>query len=125
MKSTESAERGEQKLLAAVVALAVRDSCLAPIKSSERKCYVMQANAYTAFRFLFDEESSGLDAYADWLDFDKVQFRKQLLDLMYRKDQQPINGFDSTHRRSFRSNHLLWIQMRSCGDDLVEANDEE
>jgi hypothetical protein len=112
MKIIEESGRGPTMLLSVVVAKAIRDACLEPIRSSKNKTLVIQDDAYTAFRFLFDTSEAGVDAYADWLDFDVDKFRRKLMEVMHNDSAQMLAGLSSEERRRFRINRTLWDRMK-------------
>ena len=76
--------RSCQKLLSAVVALAIEDAQLEPIKIGRVKGEREPRDiSITAIRFLFTDDSDG---YLAALDIDPDQFRKRLMDAMYLKN---------------------------------------
>jgi hypothetical protein len=106
--------RAYRSLLASVVSTAVLDACIPPIVEETGKKRVvrgMDVDAFTAMRFLFDTNVSGLDVYASWLDFDAGQFRHKLLELMNNKQAGPLRGYSAQQRMNFCRNYRLWQQM--------------
>lgn len=104
-----------RRVLSSVVALAVNDACAMPVNKSgfgKKSKYQLTTDAFTAMRFIFDDERSGLDAYALWLDFEVKRFREKLLAIMNNHDAGPVAGFDSERRRNFRFNYRQWSAMR-------------
>ena len=107
-----SQTRACQKLLAAVVAVAVNDTCVEPFKTTASdKTRLMRVDTITAFRFLFSNDVSGLDAYALWLDFNPDNFRRKLLEIMFNDSPNVIAGKDPHLRRNFRYNYNLWRKL--------------
>lgn len=92
----------ERRLLAAVVAQAIRDASAAPIKEGKRAVR-LPGDARSAMAFLF---GPGLDAYAMWLDFDPDQFRNNLLDM------RPGVHLSDEQRRNFRFNYRSWTDKK-------------
>ena len=92
----------EHRLLYSVVILAVRDSCLAPIKT---KPISMQWDATTAHDFIWLD---ALESYLHYLDIDVDYFRKKLIETMSNDKEVVINGFTSEDRRNFRLNKSIW-----------------
>jgi hypothetical protein len=118
----------ERSLLASVVLLAVNDACSAPPKTDRSKRTPaglrIGVDAFTAMRFLFDDRVSGLDAYAEWLDFDLGHFRAKLRSIMADTGPLVIQGFESMQRRNFRFNYGCWLQTLDM-DDVMEGVVEE
>lgn len=124
----------ERSLLASVVLLAVSDACSPPSKEDRKKPKKasaglrMHRDTFTAMRFLFDTSASGLDAYAEWLDFDLGHFRMKLQSVMADNSPHVIQGFDPMQRRNFRYNYGLWLQVRDMVnevDEHEESDDEQ
>lgn len=103
------------QLLSAVVASAINDGCLTPPKKGVSG-YQITTDSFTAMRFLFDKDQTGLDAYALWLDFETDQFRSRLLKIMKDDSALIIAGFDNIKRRNFRFNYNVWQKMSMKGD---------
>jgi hypothetical protein len=117
--------RACQQLLASVVAAAVNDACVEPFRvTTKDKAALMRVDTMTAFRFLFDETVSGIDAYALWLDFNPHQFRRKLLEMMFDDSQRVVNGKNPELRRNFRYNYKLWLKMPKAELQEVEQPDE-
>jgi hypothetical protein len=114
---TEQQGRACRSLLASVVNLALQDACLVPVKKRP-----IVYEAWTAMRFLFDDRESGLEQYAEWLDFDVEQFRKRLLAMMQDDSPMRVGGFDSQQRRAFRYNYRHWEATQDM--DEKEMNDD-
>ena len=112
----------ERRLLSQVILLALNDACHAPLKG-ERQIR-MSTVAFTAMRFLFDESVSGLNAYANWLDFEPTNFRRKLLEIMENNGPNKIGEWDSMHRRWFRQNYRLWQEMKNIELDIDEEEDD-
>jgi hypothetical protein len=118
--------RSCQQLLASVVAAAVNDTCVEPFKvTTKDKTTLMRIDTVTAFRFLFDDSVSGVDAYALWLDFNVQLFRRKLLEMMYDDSQRVVNGKNPELRRNFRYNYKLWLKLpKSVETQELEQPDE-
>ena len=103
----------EEKLLSAVIAQAIEDVCLRPIKAPKesKRAYLMNPDARTAYKFLF----TGNNLYLELLNIDQGEFRKRLLsqlsDLSHNKPfdvstrQNPVAG---SRKNCFRLNHRLY-----------------
>lgn len=99
--------RACQQLLAAVVALAVEDTQLAPIKRGRSKQPKQPVDAaITAIRFLFTDNSDG---YFAALDINPKQFRERLLHKMYYNKADP-NVAVYGNRRAFRFNYEFYYK---------------
>ena len=126
----------ERSLLASVVLLAVNDACSVPPKPDKdnhknKKTpagFRISRDAFTAMRFFFDTRVSGVDAYAEWLDFDLDSFRNRLRTIMSNNGPTHIHGFDPMQRRNFRYNYGMWLKVRemdSTEDEPEESDDEQ
>lgn len=125
-----ASNRPEEKLLSAVIALAIDDVCLRPIKiaiKGGKKVVVMSHNAYTAYRFLFIDG----DGYYAALDMDHVEFKRRLMSQM--TDLTTSRPFDTVRRnidiighrkRMFKINHSLYIRGQIRGNFREEAGNE-
>jgi len=123
--------RPEEKLLSAVIALAIDDACLPPIKIAVRggkKVVVMSHHAFTAYRFLFFDG----DGYYAALDMDPSEFKRRLMSQM--TDLNTSRPFDTVRRnidiigrrkRMFKLNHKLYVQNRFRGNFVEEPNNEQ
>jgi hypothetical protein len=78
--------RPEEQLISAVIALAIEDACLSPIRKPSKQ-YAMNQHAYTAFRFLFEHS----DHYLQLVNIDPKSFRERLVNQLT----------DYTHNRPF------------------------
>jgi len=119
--------RACQQLLASVIAAAVHDTCVEPYRATSKyKSTLIRIDTVTAFRFLFDESVSGIDAYGLWLDFNVDQFRRKLLEMMFDESQLVVGGKDPQARRNFRYNYKLWQRASALGVLIEpESKDEE
>lgn len=126
-QQTEAARR----LLHAVVASALRDLAIQGWQPGRRtpgervspKTLGMSTEAFTAARFLFDEDVPGVDAYLEWLDVDPPQFRKRLLDIMHNNSPLTVAGWAPEQRRAMRINFKKWREMRTV--DIPEGDDHD
>lgn len=134
MKIVVSDAKAERSLLASVVLAALADACSPPPKSDKSKRAVMKSpiagfkiarDAFTAMRFLFDKQLSGLDAYAAWLDFETDHFRLKLLKVMSDNSPHVIQGFEPMQRKNFRFNYGLWLQTKGEVGELDDIDDDE
>ena len=111
--------RPEEKLLSAVIAFAVEEICLRPIKAKtdeNKKTVLMRHDAKTAYEFLF---KGGCDGYCAALNMDPTEFKRRLVyqitDLhttkpfdVSRRDKNQIGRF----KRMFKLNHKLYHEGR-------------
>lgn len=122
----QSHTQPEHRLIYSVVILAIRDSCLAPIKDKPIR---MQWEAVTAHDFIWLD---ALESYLHYLEIDVDWFRRKLIETMSSDKEGNVNGFSSEDRRNFRINKKLWdaesarLGGRVAGDtsrnwDPVEA----
>jgi len=120
-----------QKLLASVVATALRDLAAGrdqrwdrSRKPGEREMTI-SGHSFTAARFLFDEESTGVDVYLEWLDIDVGNFRKRLLETTYDPSARGVGGWDSSQRRAMRINYELWRKLRHSHTSEFEEDEDD
>jgi hypothetical protein len=91
----------EHRLLAAVVASAVRDCCLPPIGKRNVR---LHPNAATAFDFIFTDSS---DPFLELVDINAGNFKLRLQEAM-NDTSNTDQPFKAIARRAFRINHKLW-----------------
>jgi hypothetical protein len=123
-----------QKLLASVVANALRDLAAAGYQRSNRTPRPgkpgspplgMSTHAFTAARFLFDTEATGVDAYLEWLDMDVDEFRRRLIETIYDSSPRDIGGWTTENRRTMRINYELWRKLRHSHTSEFEEDDDD
>ena len=115
-----------RRLLAAVVALAVKDACQPSIRvrSKETKMYrrVPTEAASSAIHFLFGE---GVVGYLQMLDMDTDRWRTQLMDQMNASNEE-VNSFNSQisafDKRCFGWNYW-WVNAHP--NERMVMSDEE
>jgi hypothetical protein len=124
----KASNRPEEKLLSAVIALAIDDACLPPIEivgKGKKKIIVMSHNAYTAYKFLFVDG----DGYYAALNMDPIEFKKRLMSQM--TDLETNRPFDNVRRttdvigrrkRLFKLNHSLYVRGQIRGNFKEEVN---
>lgn len=110
----------ERRLLAAVVAMAIRDACEKPLK--EGKHCTIHTYARTAHEFLW---TPALDAYLAFLDIEPEFYRTKLDQFMGDQSERDFNGFSSENRRNFRLNRLLWQDQRRLFVVLPDSEEED
>jgi hypothetical protein len=114
--------RPEEKLLSAVIGLAIDDVCLEPTKGHDKKTgkkiLVMRHDAVSAYQFLFFHG----DGYMVALDIDPSQFKKRLLSqLLDRSNNLPFDVSNRSseiinrRKRMFRINHHLYQTVYGQG----------
>lgn len=105
--------RSCQKLLSAVVALAIEDAQLTPIRIGRARLQKEPRDiAITAVRFLFTDDSDG---YLVALNIDPKQFRKRLMDAMYSKNNKLIKN----HRAMIFNYHFVYKNYSSMNWDSL------
>lgn len=104
-------------LLASVVHLAVSDACLPPNKEGPAR------DASTAIAFLFDQNYSGLNEYAEFLDFDPGQFRTRLLKIMRTHSVGEIGGYSESQRINFMNNYKFWQFNPQVWKEMKDVDD--
>lgn len=100
--------RAGQKLLSAVLALAIRDSQRRPIRPLSKKKEEPSPLTLSALNFLFTDNS---DVYLMFLDIDPEQFRKRLIKYMYDikpKDKEE----DKIKKANFQFNYAWYYEMQ-------------
>lgn len=116
--------RACEQLLAAVVACALRDLASEggarayrskDDKGTEAHKVLRQAglseHAFTAVRFLFDKNSTGVEAYLQWLDIDPEHFRAKLLDVIDDSSPKMVAGWMPEQRRAMRVNLANYFRL--------------
>jgi hypothetical protein len=128
----------EERLLSAVVSLAIQDVCLPPIKiilENKKKTLVLSHHAQSAYEFLFGGHGDG---YYAALDMDAAETKKRLLHLLSDvSHNKPFDGTSknidliSRKKRIFRLNHKLYGEGKLRGNfkeaikQFSEQDDEE
>jgi hypothetical protein len=120
-----------EKLLASVVATALRDLAAGrdqrwdrSRKPGEREMTI-SGHSFTAARFLFDEDATGVDAYLEWLDIDVGIFRRRLLETIYDPSAHSVGGWDSSQRRMMRINYEAWRKLRHGDTSRFEEDEDD
>jgi hypothetical protein len=131
----------EERLLSAVVTLAIHDACLPPVKitvvvkEKKKKVPVLCYNAQSAYMFLFH---GGADGYYAALNMDPVETKKRLMEqLCNYAHNKPFDITDkkseliSRKKRLFKLNHRLYHDGHLRGNfkelptlDNMEVEDE-
>ena len=91
----------EQRLLAAVVAVAVRDCCMPPVGRHNLR---LQPQAASAFDFVFTDLG---DPFLELIDINSGHFRRKLEEVM-NDTSNTDKPFKQIQRRAFRINYKLW-----------------
>jgi hypothetical protein len=94
-------------------------------KNKRRQLVKLTTEQFTALRFLFDTHSSGLDAYAMWLDFDPDYFRFKLLETIGYRGVGMYQSFSDTQRSHFWKNYKLWLASPSSSKQLTEEDNDD
>lgn len=124
MTNMSSEALAEKRMLAAVVAQAVKDACLAPVLRGKVAVHP-RADSITALGFLFDQTRAGLNAYAAWLDFDPDRFRQKMIDSCFASKVSSDLHLSDDQRRNFRVNYKLFQAMPAQRRAELEAADED
>jgi hypothetical protein len=124
--------RPEEKLLSAVIAFAIDEVCLKPIRittNENKKIVVMAHHAKTAYDFLF---CGGSDGYCAALDIDPTEFKKRLISQL--TNLSTPRPFDTSKRnidvigrrkRMFKLNHKLYHAGYVRGNFVEMKNKKE
>jgi len=120
MLDRDEQARACHRLLSSVIITAIRDGCATPpkrvkIKDGENK-FPMSIDSFTAMRFLFDTNVSGIAEYLAWFDIDPGQYRMRLLETMSDNSALRVNGFEPLDRRNFRYNYGTWMRLKDRSD---------
>lgn len=110
----------EERLLAAVVGLAVKDATLPPVKL-EKRGIKLCSEAASALDFLFTPSCEG---YLDYLEIDTGSFRKRLLKVMADTSKSDM-PFKEIARRNFRINYTIWKEEYARLGGRVSGDEEE
>jgi hypothetical protein len=101
------------RILSAVIALAVTDAAVKPLKTDDSTKNRITDRAFDAIEFLF-ADTAVCDLYLDQLDIDPTAFRLRLLEYVYT----PTRTLDATkgdlsnaQRRNLRLNYQLYGAM--------------
>ncbi len=111
----------EQRLIAAVVATAMRDACIKPFKPFGEKHFKLTFDCLTAHDFLWTD---ALESYLHYLDIEVSYFRKALIKAMDDDTEKKIGSFNSEDRRAFRFNKRLWDAQQPGGLVVALADPE-
>jgi len=115
-----SAGTPEARMLSAVLALAIKDLSLKPIKTVGG--HVPRDEALSAAAFLFTDVCHG---YLMWLDIEPFFFKEKLLRMMENRKDIDIGGFDAMHRRNMKYNYLNWRENYDrLGTAILECESE-
>lgn len=134
----EQQTRACEKLLAAVVACALRDLAAPGFGRSYRSAHnqigrkrspLLQAgitpHAFTAARFLFDTSVTGVNAYLEWLDIDPDTWRNKLLETIHSDSAHRVGGWESDQRRNMRRNLAVYKKLSYLTDKEIDDHDDE
>lgn len=136
MLDGEQQVRSCEKLLAAVVACALRDLSAPGFGRSYRRIVAgagkrspikeagISPHAFTAARFLFDATATGVDAYLEWLDIDPDTWRRKLLDVIADDTPMRVGGFEPEQRRNMRVNLRVYKSLAHLTDKEIDDDDE-
>lgn len=103
--SNVNVPRGEQKLIAAIIGLALEDA------SSKPKKGIPTQDVSTALEFLF--VPGPLDTYMSLLDMDVERFRQSLLDAMYADPVAACGRLNDFQVRCMRMNYEYLNAVKS------------
>lgn len=111
----------EQRLIAAVIATAMRDACIKPFKPFGEKHLKLTFDCLTAHDFLWTE---ALESYLHYMDIEVSYFRNALIKTMSDDTERKIGSFNPEDRRAFRFNKRLWDAQQSGGLVVALADPE-
>lgn len=112
----------EQRLIAAVIATAMRDACIKPFKPFGEKHLRLTFDCMTAHDFLWTE---ALESYLHYLDVEAEYFRKALIKTMNNDSEKKIGSFTPEDRRAFRFNKRYWDAYQPGGLVIALADPED
>lgn len=137
MQDSGQQSRSCERLLAAVVACALRDLAApgfgrtyrSAVSQAGKPSVLMQAgispHAFTAARFLFDTSVTGVDAYLEWLDIDPDTWRKKLREVIDNDTPLRVGGFEPEQRRNMRVNLKIYNRLSYLTDKEIDDHDDE
>jgi len=137
MQDADQQTRACEKLLAAVVACALRDLAApgfgrtfrSAVASAKKQSPLATAgispHAFTAARFLFDTSVTGVDAYLEWLDIDPDTWRKKLRNVIDDDTPLRVGGFEPEQRRNMRVNLKIYNRLSYLTDKEIDDHDDE
>lgn len=134
LQDPDSQTRACEKLLSAVVVCALRDlaapgssrtyrKSTEPGKSRALQAAGISPHAFTAARFLFGSEQTGVEAYLEWLDIDPDMWRKKLLDAIYSPSPHKVGGWEPEARRNMRVNIKVWKKLSYLTEEEIHDDD--
>ena len=119
----------EERLLSAVVTLAIHDACLPPIKitivvkEKKKKVPVLCHLAQTAYEFLF---KGGADGYYAALNMDPIETKKRLMEqLCDYSHNKPFDITDKKNELLSRKKRLFKLNHRLYHDGHLRGNFKE
>lgn len=119
----------EERLLSAVVTLAIYDACLPPVKinviekGKKKKVNVLCHNAYTAYIFLFN---GGADGYYAALDMEPTETKKRLMEqLCDFSHNKPFDTTDRNNELISKKKRLFKLNHRLYNDGYLRGNFKE
>jgi len=101
---------GCRRLLAAVVFLAVKDTCSKPVKKGSGALNISN-KADSAFEFFFGYDDQVSELYLELLGWDPIVFKNSLVSSMntfHTLEKKPL--FTGTDKRLFKYNYLNWLR---------------
>lgn len=104
--SIETQNRACQMLLAAIIARAIFDTFLDPVKT-EKFGFVIDSDAMSAFEFLSDPNNP----YMPFLEIEPETFWKTFTKKMF--SDYPVHGYNDSQKRAFKINYKLWQQTKA------------
>lgn len=110
----------EIKLLAAVIAVSLRDLTHPPVKVL--KGHRPRSETLSAAQFLFTDTCSG---YLAAMDIDPWHFRQKIFKMMSDTKTDKIAGFDQMQRRNMKWNYYFWKENYERLGGAVFDDEEE
>jgi hypothetical protein len=125
----KTATQPEERLLSAVVTLAIHDACLPPlkitvvVKEKKKKVPVLCYNAQSAYTFLFN---GGADGYYAALDMDPTETKRRLMEqLCNYTHNKPFDITDKKNELIDRKKRLFKLNHRLYHDGHLRGNFKE
>lgn len=113
-----------RKLIAGVLAQAVQDACLDPVKVEGGE-YVARWEAADAIKFIDSDERLGF--WCDLLDVNRTQFRSRLMRIARDRDETVKHRINQKMRRAYISNRVLmregWV-LKKPKSEMTEEEKE-
>lgn len=118
MFDKEDQARAYQKLISAVIGLAIKDAQIKPVRYYGDTHRTPLPEALSAMQFLFTGDSDG---YLTLLEINPEQFRKRLVDQMFDSsfEIKGIKGNPYLSRKNFKFNYIWFYKNRERAKEIL------